>query len=256
MIHMMASDYDGTLFKDRIIRESDLEAIREFRSLGHKFGIVTGRTIDSIKHEIETYDIPVDFLVGINGGVVLDHESNELFLSSMDEDVADKIIELIEDFGVDFYGTNDGYRISRTYSPAGKEFHMKPNIKLHSIEEIKETGIVSMYIWSGSKEKSKELSDLINDSFKSNGIYSFPNVHAVDVGVQDINKATGIEILRNHYGYKGHVYTVGDSHNDVPMIEEFHGFLMDSGELELEPLAKGGLVSTVGDAINKVIKSL
>ena len=71
MIHIFASDYDGTLYKDHIIRESDLIAIQEFRKLGHKFGIVTGRCIDSIRHEIDKYKIPVDFLIGINGGVVL-----------------------------------------------------------------------------------------------------------------------------------------------------------------------------------------
>ena len=88
------------------------------------------------------------------------------------------------------------------------------------------------------------------------GIHSFPNTAAVDIGVKGITKSTGIEVIRAHYGYKGHVYAIGDSHNDVPMIRDFHGFLMDNGERELEPLAKGGLSNTVGDALNLVMRSL
>ncbi len=256
MIHIFASDYDGTLYKDHIIRESDLIAIQEFRRLGHKFGIVTGRCIDSIRHEIDKYKIPVDFLIGINGGVVLDHEYNELFSSKMDSDVADEILELVDSFGVDFYGTNDGYRISRSFSEGYETNSFEPNIKVHSVEEIKKTGILSMYVWSGSNERAKELSGLINDMFGTRGIYSFPNTVAVDVGVHNVTKATGIDLIRSHYGYQGHVYTIGDSYNDVPMIKEFHGFLMENGEMEIEPMAKGGLSNTVGDAINSVIRSL
>ena len=32
--------------------------------------------------------------------------------------------------------------------------------------------------------------------------------------------------------------------------------MMENGEMEIEPMAKGGLSNTVGDAINSVIRSL
>lgn len=255
MIHLFASDYDGTLYKDHIIRESDLKAIQDFRTLGHKFGIVTGRSIDSIRHEIDLHQIPVDFVVGINGGVVLDHEYNELFVSKMDPAISDEIIDLLADSDVEFYGTNDGYRISRTVLKEQDE-HYKPNIASTSIEAIKEAGVSAMYIWSGTDEKAIDLSNLINDRFGRYGIHSYPNTVAVDVGVKDITKSSGIEAIRNHYGYTGNVYAIGDSYNDVPMIRDFHGFLMDNGALELERYAKGGLSNTVGDALNLVMKSL
>ena len=68
---LFASDYDGTLFKNQEITAYDLEMIHAFRGAGNKFGIATGRTIDSITFELEKYKIPFDFIVGINGGVVL-----------------------------------------------------------------------------------------------------------------------------------------------------------------------------------------
>lgn len=255
MIHLFASDYDGTLFKDHTIRESDLEAIRKFRALGHKFGIVTGRSINSIRTEIDKHDIPVDFVVGINGGVVLDHDYNELFASKMDNEVADDIVNLVHDFGVEFYGTNDGYRVSREMGD-GVNTIFETNVEPTDPEEIKKAGIAAMYIWSGSHESAQKLSATINDRFGRYGIHSYPNTSAVDVGVKDVSKSTGIEMIRNHYGYNGNVYAIGDSYNDVPMIRDFHGFLMDNGEMELEHLAKGGLSNTVGDALTNIMNSL
>lgn len=255
MIHMFASDYDGTLFKDHVVTQHDLDAIHKFRSLGHKFGIVTGRSIDSIRIEIDKYNIPVDFLVGINGGVVLDHDYKELYTSKMDSDLAKDVMDHIEDFGVHFYGANDGYRISRKIL-TDMEDSFKPNLQPTPIEEIMEKGIAAMYIWSGEEERAKELAKSINDKFGAHGIHSFPNTQAVDVGIANVSKSTGIEIIRDHYNYAGQIFTVGDSFNDVPMIKDFHGFLMENGSMEIQPMAKGGLTKSVGDALLNVINSL
>ena len=40
---VLATDFDGTLFRDRTITPADLNAIRRFRRAGNRFGIVTGR---------------------------------------------------------------------------------------------------------------------------------------------------------------------------------------------------------------------
>ena len=38
-----ACDFDGTLFRDGVVSEADLEAIADWRRSGNAFGIVTGR---------------------------------------------------------------------------------------------------------------------------------------------------------------------------------------------------------------------
>ena len=38
-----ASDYDGTLFRQRTIAAEDVEGVKRWRAAGHKFGVVSGR---------------------------------------------------------------------------------------------------------------------------------------------------------------------------------------------------------------------
>ena len=73
---VLASDYDGTLKIKGQIAESDLEAIRAFQAAGNKFGISTGRTIGMIKYELIKYNVPFDFMICGNGGILVDSEYN------------------------------------------------------------------------------------------------------------------------------------------------------------------------------------
>lgn len=254
MTHIFASDYDGTLFKDRMIREADLEAIKAFRAQGHKFGIVTGRSINSIVIEINKYAIPVDFIVGINGGAVLTHDYQEIFLSHMDNSVVEAMMRDVETFDVRFYGANDGYRLGRVFlSDASSEF--EPNVEMTDIEELKrDRGIRAMYVVTKSHEVASALTEFINQKYESKGVVAFQNLCAVDIGAQGVTKATGIQCIREHYHYDGMVYTIGDSYNDLPMIEGFHGFAMAQGEDAIKAVSQG-VYSTVGDAIQSVLEN-
>lgn len=50
---ILASDYDGTLRTEELVAEKDIEAIARFRKAGNLFGIVTGRSMESLQKEIE-----------------------------------------------------------------------------------------------------------------------------------------------------------------------------------------------------------
>ncbi len=50
---ILASDYDGTLRTGKCVSEENVEAIRAFRAHGNAFGIVTGRSVETIRQEIE-----------------------------------------------------------------------------------------------------------------------------------------------------------------------------------------------------------
>lgn len=251
MTNIFASDYDGTLFKDFIIRDEDIEAIKKFRSLGHKFGIVTGRSINSILDEVQSYNIPVDFLVGVNGGIVLDHEMKEVNAHKMDESVTEELLKCIDEYGVKSYGVNDGYYHTRVLYE-----DIKAGENLEDFEKVLANGISGMYIATHGPEDSIELANIINERFKENEVRCFANESYVDVGTIHNSKTTGIEDIIKNYNYTGQVFSVGDSYNDIPMLKDFNGYLMDNGVRELLKFAKCGLVSTVGEAIYKTIDKL
>ena len=49
---LLASDFDGTLFFEHQLenyRSDDIKAIQKFQSLGHKFGVCTGRPFAGVR---------------------------------------------------------------------------------------------------------------------------------------------------------------------------------------------------------------
>ena len=62
-----ACDFDGTLFRDGVVSEADLEAIADWRRSGNAFGIVTGRGRNTLLRDVKRFSIPYDFLICNNG---------------------------------------------------------------------------------------------------------------------------------------------------------------------------------------------
>lgn len=56
---ILASDYDGTLRTEELVDINDIHAIQEFRKAGNVFGLVTGRSMESIQMEIEKIRSPL-----------------------------------------------------------------------------------------------------------------------------------------------------------------------------------------------------
>ena len=75
-MYILASDYDGTLNRGGV-SPAVREAIADFRAAGNLFGIVTGRgywAYDTVREA----EIGVDFILAMNGAMVIDPASGEV----------------------------------------------------------------------------------------------------------------------------------------------------------------------------------
>ena len=252
---VFASDYDGTLYKNQVITDYDLRQIRKLRAAGHKFGIVTGRTINSIVFEINKHNIPVDFIVGINGGVVLRNDFKELFSSRMDVSVIPELMTTLHHLDVLYYGVNDGYRMGRVHVTK-EDDETEFNIELTPVEELMQSGVRALYVRCRDREHAKKVADTINELYYEEGVKAYPNNWSVDIGVRGVSKASGLyhilEELRVD-DFKD-VFTIGDAYNDVSMLTKFNGFLMDNAHDDLKSNMNSQtiVIETVGDAIEKI----
>ena len=93
---ILASDYDGTLRTEELVDINDVHAIHEFRAAGNMFGLVTGRSMESIQTEIQKNKIEFDFIVANNGGVIYDRDFQRLQVLYMDFNKALDIIAYIK----------------------------------------------------------------------------------------------------------------------------------------------------------------
>lgn len=191
---LIASDFDGTIFIDEKIKTEDIKAIRDFQDKGNLFGIVTGRTYHSLFVLIEG-KIDPDFVIANNGAHIFvknGKEMTEILKYSLDQD---KIRDVI-----DFYGRKFPTRIFTDKDRAVD--------KISDLREGEE--ILSLAIYSDNMLENPFQEDL---SFhKSIGV--------TDVINSAVSKQTGIEFIKDFYGFDKEIIAIGDDFNDIKFLEQ------------------------------------
>ena len=204
---ILASDYDGTLRTEELVDINDVHAIHEFRAAGNMFGLVTGRSMESIQTEIQKNKIEFDFIVANNGGVIYDRDFQRLQVLYMDFNKALDIIAYIKTLDCVSYVINDGFHRFK--------FSVDENQIDHKYGNMPDTN-----------ELAEEISHYINTNFKGYAV-AYVNVNCVDIVPEGVSKAEGLYFIEQHLGLEHDaIYAIGDSFNDIPMIEEFHGCAM------------------------------
>lgn len=219
---LLATDYDGTLkFADGVL-PADMAAIRQWRKDGNLFAIVTGRSKESITKEMEENDIQVDFLVTNNGGMVFDANDNILLSSTLDTITAIDLMYIShEQPDVVSYMVNDGISRHKVEVHPHLQDHRYPNAHPDwTEEEVMDSGRFAQIVFSCSRpEAALDLAEQINHYFGET-VTAYANNFVVDIVPKGISKATGLEFVQSYNDVKDEdVFAIGDSHNDVPMLE-------------------------------------
>ena len=94
----LVSDYDGTLKSDIYNLKINISAINEFRKKGNHFAIATGRNYESIKNEINKYNIKYDYLITNDGAITFDRFDNILNVEMIDSLLLKELCNYIYSF--------------------------------------------------------------------------------------------------------------------------------------------------------------
>lgn len=223
---VLASDYDGTLRTEEAVDVNDVHAIQKFREKGNLFGLVTGRSMESIQKEIANNNIEFDFIVGNNGGVIYDKDFNRLECVYMDFNKALDIISYIKTLDCVSYVINDGFHRFKFSVDKNQIDHKYGNLKdtTEKEEEILDRGKIAQLVISLNDQMlADEISHYINTNFKGFAV-AYVNINCVDIVPVGVSKAEGLYFIEQHLGLEhDDIYAIGDSFNDIPMLEEFHG---------------------------------
>lgn len=221
---LLATDYDGTLkFSDSVL-DSDIEAIKDWREAGNLFAIVTGRSKESITRELNDFNIPVDYYVTNNGGMVFDANGNVLMSTTLDTITAiDLMFASHEQPDIVSYVVNDGINRHKVVVRPNLQDHRYPHLDPDwTEEEIMDSGRFAQLVFScTTPESALELADMINHYFGSS-VTAYANNFVVDVVPKGVSKATGLEFVEAYSDLDDDAtFCIGDSHNDIPMLEAF-----------------------------------
>ena len=191
---LITSDFDGTIFIDGKIKTEDIKAIRDFQDMGNLFGLVTGRTYHSLFVLIEG-KIDPDFIIANNGSHIFVKNGKdmiEILKYSLDQD---KIRDVM-----DYYG--------RTYPT--KIFTDKDR-EVDRLEDLREgEEILSLAIYSDH---------ILENPFQED--FSFhKSIGVIDVINSAVSKQTGIEFIKDFYGFDKEIIAIGDDFNDISFLEQ------------------------------------
>lgn len=243
---ILASDYDGTLRTEEMVDCNDIHAIQEFRKAGNLFGLVTGRSMESIQKEVEVNQIEFDFIVANNGGVIYDRDFHQLQCLYMDFNKALDIIAYIKTLDCVSYVINDGFYRYKFSVDENQIDHKYGNMADTSEreEDILDRGKISQLVISlNDALLAEEIARYINANFIGYAI-AYVNVHCVDIVPAGVSKADGLYFIEQHMGLNhDDVYVIGDSFNDISMIEEFHGCAMAHARSAITSLAEHVFIS-------------
>ncbi len=223
---LLASDYDGTLRSEALVSEKDKEAIKKFRQAGNMFAIVTGRSMESLRKEIEVNQFEYDFLITNNGGVIYDQNNELLQCSYMSYEHATSIIQYIKTLDCVSYVINDGYARFKFSVDPNQIDHKYANVDESKVSEaalLDKGKIAQIVISLNDSNLAKEIAQHINTQYNGYA-HAYVNVNCVDIVPDGVSKGEALHIMEEHLNVNhDDVYAIGDSYNDLAMIEAFHG---------------------------------
>ena len=227
---LFGSDFDGTLNIKGHVSIEDINAIKRFQTK-HKFGIVTGRPFKMIIKELERLDVKLDFLVCSNGTIVLDKDYQEVKSYHMDLDIFEQIEKYLQDNNCN-YCISDGYYFGYYQDDEKAKLF---NDDYMTYDQLKAKGACNaIFAKIEDRKKLKEIQEYILANFRVNALSNDDNL---DIFSLESNKANGLKIIGEKY-QEEKIYALGDSQNDISMIEAYGKMAMLNCDNNIKKVAK------------------
>ena len=249
-----ASDYDGTLFRQNRIAAEDVAGVKAWRQAGNKFGVVSGRDYGMLMPQLDYYGIESDYAVCNNGGIIFRADGTPLWQGSIPLPV---LADIVRDPGVDrsfhfafsaedrtfLYHEQEGSWITRE----AQEWNF-PIVKITESDIWGLPQIHQFCLGYHQADEADRVSEAVNAQF-GRWVHAYPNGCSVDITPVGVSKSQGINKLLELMGWQGaEVYAIGDETNDLPMLEAFQGFTVETARLAIQDKARA-VYSSVGDML-------
>ena len=246
---LIASDWDGTLCKEKRIPDKNIEAIRYFQENGGAFTVCSGRYypyIESFSDKIK----PNTYLISLNGAYVIHPETRHvLFEETVDDSVFNFIDEISSVDGL-FYG------MTMYLSGCESGLALTRDEYLKKRPELLGKGVYKVIFVTDIPEKAIYIREKVNQSGSDElvAVRSWPT--GVEILGKKNTKGSAVRKVADAIGARL-VVTVGDYENDISMIEAADiGYAVENATDSLKAVANRLTVDVSRGAIAAVISEL
>lgn len=228
---LVVSDYDNTFYIEEQTIIDNIKAIQNFIK-ENKFAIATGRSYINFKNVDDIYHIPYHYLI-INHGATILKNDFIIYNKTIDDEIKNKLlIDLQLERAFHAYGCFEKINImnltKRNFSKICVEY--KDAVLARSIYEI------------------------VTSNFQNKlNVYLVDSNETIEITSANIDKAEAIkEIAQLENINLNNIYTIGDNHNDIKMIQTYQGYAIKGAIEEVKQKAIKEY-SSVADLIDDII---
>lgn len=225
-IKAIVCDLDGTLLSDtKQVSEANKKAIRLCRERGMLFGIASGRPVEPILNLIKDWGIieEVDFVLGMNGGVIYDchtHEKDEYHL--VDGEILKDVMRHFDGMDVRFiiYEGNTRHVNVSTADTIKQAALFKEDEKLSDLFSMCDRPRNKIIVQCDASYMP--LVEEHGKRYQNDGCVCFKTAPVLFEYVNPkINKSFGLQkMCEKHQIAMDNVLAFGDTSNDLEMIRD------------------------------------
>lgn len=234
MKKLLISDYDGTFYTNDKSIKNNIEKVKEFKNNGNIFAIATGRSFYTFTEQLKKFNIEYDYLILNNGATLLDKHHN-----------------IIKNFPINNHAKE---KIKHEFNLIDNEniFVCKC---LESLISIDQENITKINIKCKNQEEQIKFNNILNTKYKKfvKSYLVTNSNNSIDIISSNTDKSIVMKEISNIENInKENIFSVGDSFNDLEMLEAFNGFCMENGE-EFVKFRIKNKCSSVAEVIDKII---
>ncbi|MBU5315698.1 Cof-type HAD-IIB family hydrolase [Clostridium bornimense] len=256
---MLISDMDGTLLnKDGSISEKNIEAIKEFISLGGKFTVATGRMKKGVEKFLDRLPINAPAII-FNGSSIYDFSKHkEIYAKVLENGVKgylEKIKSVDSSIGIEVYCNDEIYvynnhKRTERFKKKGYKVHYDFNDDVYNMQWRK-------VLIVGDKDQLDNLQNVFQEEIGQANIVRSDDVY-LEMMPMGTSKAMAVKILCDMLKYKlEDVIAVGDNMNDFDMLKEVgYSFVVENGDEKLKKAIKGRTTDNNNDAIYNLLEGM
>ena len=219
---IIVSDYDDTINRHFYINnlfkiadfKLDIRSINNFIEEGNKFIISTKRNYPSIKYELDRNHIKFSYVTSYDGLVTFDDKENLIYANYMSKDIIDYIKEQI----------NSSY-----YKGSSIVYYNE-----EGIVSSDNSNIILIVVKYNDFNKIFNLLKSINLRFKNISMsyeYGYGKIYIHNTSDKKIGLDRLIENIDELRKLKDIIVTLGDSFDDLPMLNSYNGYTVKNSEL-------------------------
>lgn len=220
---IIMSDMDGTLLNsEKKINDIDRLAIEKFISLGGKFTVSTGRTLEAFEQYRKMLDLRIPVVL-YNGGIIYDYQAKKIlyaeYLPEGSREITAELLDAMQSAGGEVLKIDKTYVFRNNYY---QQYHTNLcgiSPEYAELSEISDNGWLKV-LFAMSPDDIPVMEKIISeknyntvDFVKSSDIF-------IEMLPHNISKGSAIAEYRKLSGMNDYTFVaIGDFDNDIEMIQ-------------------------------------